>query len=150
MDRALSTSSSSSFSFSSSSSSSSSFMSARHFGGQEGSGSGARSSVNGMASSASLHSAGSVRRSKGQRRHPMGESTGTGGHHSLGGGGSSGKKRTKKKRGPPTTQAGTLTYCQGLSIYELESRMSAVVKESRMVASKGHGKTRRTRNRKYK
>jgi hypothetical protein len=151
MDRALSTSSSSSFSSSSSSS-----MSARHFGGQEGSRSGARSSVNGMASSASLHSAGSVRRSTGQRRHPMGESTGTGGHHSLGGGGSSGetrvgsKKRTKKKRGPPTTQAGTLTYCQGLSIYELESRMSAVVKESRMVASKGHGKTRRTRNRKYK
>jgi hypothetical protein len=42
--------------------------------------------------------------------------------------------KRRKKRRPATTQAGTLTYCEGLSIYELENRMSAVIKESRSVA----------------
>ena len=44
------------------------------------------------------------------------------------------RKKKKKKRRPPSTQAGTLTYCQGLSIYELEHRMSDLLKESRTVA----------------
>ena len=44
------------------------------------------------------------------------------------------RKMKKKKRRPPSTQAGTLTYCQGLSIYELEHRMADLLKASRIVA----------------
>ena len=53
--------------------------------------------------------------------------------------------KRKKKRRSNATQAGTLSYCEGLSIYELENRMSAIVKESRSVAS-NHSNTRNTKS----
>lgn len=42
---------------------------------------------------------------------------------------------SRKKRHPRQQQAGTLSMCQGLSIYELENRIQSVVKTSRRLAS---------------
>lgn len=53
------------------------------------------------------------------------------------------RRGTKIKRHPPKQQAGTLSMCQGLSIYELENRIQSVVKTSRMVAGGGSGAQRR-------
>ena len=142
------------------STSSSSEFSARHFGGA------ARSSASdlGVASSASLRSA--TQSSGGSRisgsrssnkkcrnissspsRHPRSKNKSSIINNSNNSNTFStsfsalGMKKRVKKRRPPPTQAGTLTYCQGLSIYELENRMTAIVKESRMVAE--HGESRR-------
>jgi hypothetical protein len=53
---------------------------------------------------------------------------------------------TKIKRHPPKQQAGTLSMCQGLSIYELENRIQSVVKTSRSLARGTGGTRRRGRN----
>lgn len=52
------------------------------------------------------------------------------------------RRAAKIKRHPPKQQAGTLSMCQGLSIYELENRIQSVVESSRKLA-RGDSRTRR-------